>query len=246
MKEHLSAQEDHEIGLETLELFAHTDHFNRWLFGELAPYCKGHILEIGSGIGNISSLILERFDKVSLSDLRDDYCEMLRKRFDRNGNLEKIYTLDLAEKEIGKIFPELLNSFDTILTSNVIEHIKDDRLAIRNCHKLLKPGGRLIVLVPAHHLLYNSFDAMLGHYRRYTRNTLTGLMQNEGFSIAHTRYFNAIGVAGWWFSGTILRKKILPENQLALYEKLIPLIRLADTLTMHRLGLSVIAVGEKK
>jgi 2-polyprenyl-3-methyl-5-hydroxy-6-metoxy-1,4-benzoquinol methylase len=246
MKEHLFAQEDPEVGQETLEIFAHTDHFNRWMFGELAPFCKGHILEIGSGIGNISSLLLERFDEISLSDLRKNYCDILQEKFSRNEHLKYICQMDLGEREIEKKIPEWQNKFDTILASNVIEHIKDDHQAIRNCYKMLKKNGRIVILVPAYNQLYNPFDAMLGHYRRYTRNTLTDLLEKEGFSIVHTRYFNAIGIAGWWFSGVILKKKKLPENQLALYEKLVPVIRLADTLTLHRLGLSVISVGEKK
>jgi SAM-dependent methyltransferase len=246
MKEHLNVQEDPEAGQETLEIFSHTGNFNRWMFENLSPYCKGHVLEIGSGIGNISALLLEKFDRVSLSDIRADYCEQLGKRFDGAKNLDKIYRLDMGEAELEKVFPGLPGKFDSILTSNVVEHIKDDSLAIRNCHKLLKPGGRLIVLVPAHDFLYNSFDEMLGHYRRYTRKNLSALLEKEGFTLVDTRYFNAVGMAGWWFSGVVLGKKKLPGGQLALYNRLVPLIRLGDILTMQRLGLSIIAVGEKK
>src|ERR1700749_4813411 len=146
MKEHLNVQEDPEDGQETLEIFSHTGNFNRWMFENLSPYCKSHVLEIGSGIGNISALLLEKFDRVSLSDIRADYCELLGKRFYEAESLEEIYQLDMGEADLEKDFARLLGKFDSILTSNVVEHIKDDSLAIRNCHKLLKPGGRLIVL----------------------------------------------------------------------------------------------------
>jgi SAM-dependent methyltransferase len=246
MKEHAQVQEDPEAGQETLEIFSHTDRFNRWMFERLWPHCRGHVLEIGSGIGNMSALLLEQFETVSLSDIRADYCETLRARFDGNAGLDRVYRMDLGEPELEANFPELTGRFDSILTSNVVEHIKDDALAIRNCYRLLRPGGRLVVLVPAYDFLYNSFDELLGHYRRYTRKSLTGLLQHEGFTIIDSHYFNAVGIAGWWFSGVVLGKKKLPGGQLALYNKLVPLIRLGDVLTLHRIGLSIIAVGEKK
>ena len=58
MNKHVQVQEDPETGRETLEIFAHTERFNRWMFGHLSRWCKGHVLEIGSGIGNLSALML--------------------------------------------------------------------------------------------------------------------------------------------------------------------------------------------
>jgi len=244
MSEEQFATED-PAGQETLELFADTDLFNRWLFENLAPYCKDNILEIGSGIGNISKLLLERFQKVTLSDLRASYCQKLRDHFSTNQRLQQVIQLDLGDSEIGKSFPTLLNSFDTIIASNVVEHIGDDHLAVQNCSKLLKSKGRLVILVPAYQWLYNGFDSELGHYRRYNRKNLGRLLMDEGFELVHEKYFNAVGILGWWFSGSVLKKKILPKNQLNLYNKLIPMIRLADKVLLNKAGLSVIAVGEK-
>jgi 2-polyprenyl-3-methyl-5-hydroxy-6-metoxy-1,4-benzoquinol methylase len=233
-------------GLETLEIFADTDKFNSWLFETLVPYCKNNLLEIGSGIGNISELLLKHFSEVSLSDLRPEYCEMLRQKFGSNDHLKSINLIDLSEKDFAKKYALLQNAFDTIIASNVVEHIEDDHLAIRNCRSMLRKGGRLVVLVPAYKWLYNSFDKELGHFRRYNKKNLTKLFVDEGFDIVHSQYFNFAGVFGWWFSGSVLKKKILPKNQLVLYNKLTPLIRLADKLVMSRSGLSVIVAGEKK
>lgn len=246
MKEHVHVHEDPDAGQETLEIFSHTNRFNSWMFENLAPFCRGHVLEIGSGIGNMSALLLSTFETVSLSDIRADYCDILRERFADERRLAAVYQLDLGEPELEKRHPDLLGRFDSILTSNVVEHIKDDSLAISNCRKLLRPGGRLVVLVPAYGALYNSFDELLGHYRRYTRKSLSDLLQKEAFVILDTHYFNAAGIAGWWFSGVVLGKKKLPAGQLALYNQLVPLLRLGDILTMRRIGLSIIATGEKK
>ena len=233
-------------GLETLEIFAGTDKFNAWLFETLTRDCKSNILEIGSGIGNISSLLLQKFSQVTLSDLRSEYCERLLEKFHGNGHLKSVEQIDLSEIEFEKKYPRLQESYDSVIASNVIEHIEDDHLAIRNCGKMLKKNGRLAVLVPAYQALYNGFDKELGHYRRYNKKLLTQVFLDEGFEVVHRQYFNFAGIFGWWFSGTVLNKKILPKNQLVLYNKLTPLIKLADRVVMSRAGLSVIVVGEKK
>jgi 2-polyprenyl-3-methyl-5-hydroxy-6-metoxy-1,4-benzoquinol methylase len=235
-----------ETGLETLEIFAGLNKFNSWLFETIAPYCKDDLLEIGSGIGNISELLLQKFISVTLSDLRTEYCQILQKKFGSNNHLKNIYAIDLAENAFENKYASLQNGFDTIVASNIIEHIQDDRQAIKNSRSMLKKNGRLIVLVPAYNILYNGFDKELGHFHRYTKNSLSKLFNNEGFDVVHTQYFNFMAIFGWWFSGSVLKKKILPRNQLVLYNKLIPLIKLADRIMMNQIGLSVIAVGEKK
>jgi 2-polyprenyl-3-methyl-5-hydroxy-6-metoxy-1,4-benzoquinol methylase len=238
--------EEDVIGRETLDLFADARRFNQWMFSNLSPYCKDNILEIGSGIGNISEFLIEKYNKVSLSDLRDNYCGILEKRFSRESHLEKVYQLDLGEPNLHQSHLKLIGAFDTVIASNVVEHVENDRLAVSNCFEMLKPKGRLVVLVPAYESLYNGLDKDLGHFRRYNRRSISDLLRQEGFSIIHTRYFNAAGILGWWFSGTVQKKTTLQKNQLELYNKLIPFIRLIDRIVFNRMGLSVIAVGEKK
>jgi 2-polyprenyl-3-methyl-5-hydroxy-6-metoxy-1,4-benzoquinol methylase len=240
----VSMKED-TIGKETLDLFAETHRFNQWMFSNLSPFCQDNILEIGSGIGNISKLLLENFSKVYLSDLREEYCEILRIKFSADAHLQQVYPLDLGEADLIHTQGELIGRFDSVIASNVVEHVEDEHLAIRNCFDMLKPKGRLVVLVPAYGFLYNGLDRELGHFRRYNRKGMTRLLQAERFSVLHTRYFNAAGILGWWFSGSVQKKTLLPKNQLDLYNKLIPLIRLFDKIVFNQMGLSLIAVGEK-
>jgi SAM-dependent methyltransferase len=240
---HLPAEDI--AGKETLDLFADAKLFNEWLFSSLSPFCRDNILEIGSGIGSISTLILEKYSKVCLSDLKEEYCEILRKKFAQHPNLINVYQLDLEEPDLQQSFPGLISQFDSIIASNVVEHVKDDSLAIRNCYDMLKPKGRLIVLVPAYEALYNNLDRDLGHFRRYRKNELTKLFRTGGFSVLHSQYFNAAGIPGWWFTGTILKKNILPKNQLGLFNKLVNIFQLLDKLIFNQVGLSLIVVGEK-
>jgi SAM-dependent methyltransferase len=231
-------------GLATLELFSHAPLFNRWLFETIRPFCKGSLLEIGSGIGNISVSLLNLGIPVTLSDLRDEYCDVLRSRFRGMPDLEGIGRIDLAVENFEEQYPEFLNRFDSIVALNVVEHIRKDSLAIGNCKKMLKPGGQLIVLVPAYRFLFNNFDRELGHFKRYNKKSLRKLLESGGLVPGHTQYFNFAGIAGWWLTGSVLKKKSIPGVQLNIYNRLVPILRLADTLTNHRVGLSVIAIAK--
>lgn len=239
-------QTDDPAGLGTLELFSHADSFNRWMFEIVAPYCKGSILEIGSGIGNISGLLLEQGGQITLSDLRPGYCTHLRQQFHNKANLEGVYQLDLLSQDPDKDYPSLVGKFDAVIALNVIEHIGDDGLAVRNCKKLLKPGGCFIILVPAFQALYNGLDKELGHFRRYSRKGLTDLLLQEGLKISDVRYFNCAGILGWWIAGSLLGKRAITSGQLSLYTFFLPAFRLLDKLTSRLTGLSVVAISEKQ
>jgi SAM-dependent methyltransferase len=234
-----------EVGLRTLQYLSETRELNRWMFETISPYCTGRILEIGSGIGNISSEFVSNGEPLILSEFDTNYCRKLHNKFDREPLIKGIYQLDLVHPEFENIYCDLLNSFDTVFALNVIEHIANDKRAIANARSLLSRGGRLIILVPAYKALYNGIDRGLEHYRRYTRKSLKSLL-SDGFNIQHTQYFNLAGILGWFVTGTIFRKQNLTEGPLSLYNKLVPLFRIADTLTLHRVGLSVIGVGQIK
>ncbi|MEI9942601.1 MAG: methyltransferase domain-containing protein [Chitinophagaceae bacterium] len=232
-------------GLKTLETFAGATSFNQWLFDSVAVYCQGNILETGSGIGNISRLLLQKFDAVTLSDFSINYCQLLEKEFQNYRNLKGIIHIDLSVIDFEKKYQHLLGKFDTVIALNVIEHINDDNLAIGNCKKLIKENGRVIILVPAFLFLHNSLDKELGHYKRYTKKKLRELLEQEKLKVIHSKYFNTAGMVGWWLTGSVLKKKIISKGLLRFYNKLVPLFRLMDKVTNRFAGLSVIAVAVK-
>lgn len=233
-------------GAQTLEVIEKADKFNRYMYQTIKPFCKGDILEIGSGIGNISQFFLQDSASIMLSDIREVYCQNLEKKFSGYKNLLDIKIIDLIDPDFDNRFRDLLNTFDSIFALNVIEHIAEDELAIRNCYKLLRKGGRLIILVPAYQQLYNGFDVALEHYRRYTVKTLSPLFTNNNFEIVHKQYFNTMGILGWFVSGKLQKNQTIPEGQMSLYNKMVPVFRLIDKVTFNKVGLSVIVVGEKK
>lgn len=241
----MTALAEDPIGKETLESFSKTKRFNKWQYESVSKFLKGDILEIGSGIGNISTLLLANNNSVTLSDLRNCYCDTLRNKFKSEPNLKSIIRIDLSEPDFDKKYSHLLDSFDTIVALNVIEHIENDGGAIENCKKLLRSDGQIVIQVPAFQWLYNSLDKGLGHYKRYTQRTLNNLVSTHKMKLQASRYFNFAGIPGWWFSGSLLKRKIIPRNQTVLFDKLVPLFRFADVLTLNRIGLSVITVAKK-
>ncbi|HUP27381.1 MAG TPA: class I SAM-dependent methyltransferase [Chloroflexia bacterium] len=85
-------------------------------------------------------------------------------------------------------FPD--QEFDIITALDVIEHLDDDLLALSELKRVLKPGGFLIVSVPAYEALWTYWDDILGHRRRYTTNRMRGVVRRAGFRVRKTSYSN--------------------------------------------------------
>lgn len=239
-----SFKEIDQEGSETLSIIANADKLNAWFYQTINPFCSGKILEVGSGIGNISQFFIQNKKEITLSDLRANYLETLTKRFP-DFNQNNFFLLDLVDPDFDEKHTDKFNLYDSIFAMNVVEHILDDQQAIKNCYKLLKKGGHLIILVPAYQSLYNRFDTELEHYRRYNQNSLNNLFHNADFKIVHEQYFNAAGIGGWYVSGRLLKNKLIPEGQMKLYNSLVPIFKIIDKILFNKIGLSVISVGKK-
>lgn len=233
-------------GMQTLEAIAGADAFNEWMYRTTSARLEGRILEVGSGIGNISEFFLRDKRRIFLTDIRDNYCNYLKAQFGQSPSLEGVMNLDLVHPDFDREYASYLESFDGLFALNVVEHIENDRLAIANCKKLLKKGGRLVILVPAYQALYNQFDEALEHYRRYNKQRLSQLFIDNDLEITRARYFNFAGIAGWFVSGSILRKKVIPGGQMKLYNLLVPIFKIVDKVIFNQAGLSVIVEGVKK
>jgi 2-polyprenyl-3-methyl-5-hydroxy-6-metoxy-1,4-benzoquinol methylase len=231
------------VGLKTLEHFSGTRQFNRWMYDQIAPFCKGRILEIGSGIGNLSDFLLSDHDEVTLSDIKPAYCRRLEETFGSRHSLRGVYPIDLAVQDIEEVYPQLMGTFDTVIALNVVEHIGNHELAIRNTRKLLKEGGMAVILVPAYEGLYNPQDEALGHFRRYSRKSLSGLLSGQHLEVVHTQYFNAAAIPGWWILGSLFRMKEIKSGLLNIYDRMVPMLKVIDQLCGRKVGLSVIAVA---
>lgn len=234
-----------KYGTDTLEVISEAGNFNRWMYDTIKSRCTGRILEIGSGIGNISEFFVHDGANITLSDFDSNYFPRLKEKFGKHPNLQGIYHIDFSDKNLGRKYPDLLGKFDTVFALNVVEHIADHEQALRNACDLLRTGGKVVILVPAFQCIYNGFDEQLGHYRRYTAKALTELLESTGFQVRHSQYFNFIGILGWFVSGNILRKRIIPGGQMRFYNALVPFWKVIDFFTSRLAGISVIQTGVK-
>lgn len=234
--------ENDNIGKETLNIFAHTNNFNSWMYETISSHCSGRILEIGSGIGNISQYLLKSNSNVVLSDIRTDYLIHLRNRFPTAKRIVKL-NLEIIDFSSEAVLD--LGQFDTIVALNVIEHIEHDDLAISNCYKLLKPGGKIIILVPAYQIIYNKIDQELAHYKRYSSHSIQKLLIEKHFLVVESKYFNFVGLIGWIFFGIISKQRKLPKRPVGIFEAFVPLFKIIDFLLLNKMGLSVITIAKK-
>lgn len=237
--------QDDLTGEATLDVIAQAHRFNRWMYSTIKPFCRGRIFEIGSGTGNISRFFIEDQQQIMLSDFRETYCKNLSTRFGNSPGVLGIEVLDLIDPGFDTRFSGHLGKYETVFALNVLEHISDDVQALNNCYKLLARGGQVVILVPSYRKLFNGFDRELGHHRRYTKSSLSRVFARTGFKVVHKQYFNFLGIFGWYLSGNILKKKIIPGKQMSLYNSLIPVIKIFDKIVLKRIGLSTIMVGRK-
>jgi len=211
----------------------------QWLYDIIAPALGRSILEVGSGVGVVSKFLVARGVPVVLSDHQPVFLRSLRARFGETPHVA-YQLLDLASPryDLGG------RAVDTIVCINVLEHLEDDRHVLREFHRLLPPGGRVILQVPNYPALFGSLDEAYGHFRRYSRRLLAERLGETGFRLLWMRHFNPLGIPGWIVSARLLRTRQLDATALRLYNAIVPLARRLDFLSRFG-GLALIACAEK-
>ena len=229
------------VGHKTLRRISGMQRTTRWMYEVLRPHIGQRVIEAGSGSGNLTRHLLDR-ERLLCLDSDPAHVRTLQERYRNRENLS-VQQCDISDSQLLGFAPE---GWDTIVCLNVLEHVRDDDRTLRNFYKVLRPGGRLVLLVPAIPYLYSSLDEALDHYRRYTRAQLVERVGQAGFRVVESRYLNIFGIPGWFLSGKILKRRILPSTLLGVFNALVPAFRLIERLTGPPLGLSVIAIGEKQ
>lgn len=227
-------------GGRTLEVFAGTPRINAWMYGHFAAHVRGAALEVGSGIGNLSTHLLEDADRAVLTDVDAAHLRVLDETF---GHRAEVTRFDLGEAP-----PEAVRRhapFDVVLAVNVIEHVADDHRAVAHLRGLLRPGGHLLAYVPACPWAFGTLDEALGHHRRYTPASFRALLSEAGLVLdAGPRYVNVLGLPGWWLNGRLLRRRTLDPRQVRLFERLVPLLGL-ERRWSPPVGLGVVAIARR-
>jgi glycosyltransferase involved in cell wall biosynthesis len=228
-----------EYGSHILHSLERAQRFNRWMAESIVPHVGARVLEIGAGIGNITSWLLPR-DLYVASDINPQYLHYLR-----NFSLGKPYLeVDRIDLEDPACFTRWQGRFDTVVCLNVLEHVRDPLISLRNIASALETGGRLLLYVPQGQHLYSSLDEVLGHRCRYSREALVEELGTTGFEIESFHDFNHFAIPGWWLNGKLLKRRHFSRVQLKIFNMLVPVIRRLDPLVPGR-GLGLIVVARK-
>lgn len=227
------------VGAE-LSLFAQATNWKKYLNGQLRPFVRGHVLEVGAGIGaTTSALWTTAASQWTALEPDSELADQARVRF-HDGGLDRVVVRDgtLAALDAGDMF-------DAILYIDVLEHIEEDAAQLRDASRHLRPGGHLIVLSPAHQWLFSPFDAAIGHLRRYNSTGLLSL-QPAGLALTRLRYLDAVGMTASLGNRMFLRRSMPSATQIAFWDRLlVPLSRLVDPLCAYRIGKSILAVWQR-
>lgn len=223
-----------ENSLHGLEQATDLKRYNRWLVSNFENYFGKKILEVGSGLGALSRLLPSKAI-VILSDIYPPYLAKLKKTF-----TDPVMDLDI-EKEAPE---KLLGKLDTIFSSNVFEHLKDDKKAFKNCFNLLESDGRLLLFVPARPEIYGRLDKDMGHYRRYVKSELISKAKGAGFEVLDCHYSNLLGYFLWWGRG-LLTSKSKDTSFAKIYDRFIVPLLFFEKYIHPPFGQSLILIAQK-
>lgn len=208
---------------EVLEDLRGARHYRRWLVRLADPYLGDAPVEIGSGIGDYAAELAVGRSSFTATEPDPQRCAALAARF-ADDPVVTVRQLGLPVTESG--------AHTGLVMFNVLEHIADDVAALRSAAGLVRPGGAVVVYVPAFPFAMSRFDRLIGHHRRYTRRTLRETVTAAGLDIARLHYVNSVGLLSWfllmrcarriprdgpalrWYDATVIRAVAAVESGL--------------------------------
>jgi glycosyltransferase involved in cell wall biosynthesis len=219
-----------------LHRLSEVPRFTRWLADTLKPFVGKRVLEVGSGLGSLTSLLLPR-EHYTVTDVDPLHLRHLGNRYGRNPRV-RVRKLDLAA---GADFETERGCYDTVVCREVLEHVPDDAAGLRNMYAALEPGGRAVVVVPQGERLVGEMDAALGRIRRYTRAELVEKAKTAGFQIEQLSDFNRSAAPAAYTNAVLLKRRRWGRWQLGMFDRLVGLFRRVDGLLPWQ-GTSLIAI----
>ena len=225
-----------------LDVFAHARNWKRYWSSIIRPFIRGDVLEAGAGVGSNTSLLLIEDAVRSWTCLEPDPDLALRLKASLEQNAKTVgCKVVVGTTRIFTRAPQ----FDSIIYIDVLEHIQDDKQELESAADLLRKGGSLIVLSPAHQWLYTPFDEAIGHFRRYTRNTLRQCAP-ANCKLQQLRYLDSCGMLASLGNRVLLRQSQPSLEQIRFWDKyLVPFSTILDRVFRFRLGKSALAIWQK-
>ena len=225
---------------EELDALAGATNYYRWIVRRFAPYLGGRVVEAGAGIGTFAGHLRQAAPdaRLTLVEPAENNYPHLQARFaaDPRARTVRGYLEDAGEP--GRA--------DAVVAVNVMEHVRDDAAFLAAAYRLLAPGGHVLLFVPALPALYGTLDEAFEHFRRYTRAELDARLRGAGFRPVRVAYTNLPGVAAWWLTGRVLRRRTVSARDARIYDRwVIPWVSALERVWTPPLGQSLIAVARK-
>jgi SAM-dependent methyltransferase len=229
-----------------LEVMSDAENYVGWIFADLIrPHLGRRVLEIGSGIGTFSSRIanLPSVERLTCVEIDPGVAKAASQALATAQDQKPVE--HIVGDYLGAALPK--DHYDSALLINVLEHVQDDRAAVRKARSELRMDGSLVIFVPAFELLMSGLDRRLGHYRRYTTGSLRKLLEGAGFTVTELRYYNLTGFLGWLWRFRILGRTEQSPHLVRFFDRVIlPVqLRLERALPLP-VGQSVYAVAKKR
>lgn len=228
-----------EYGSEMVGNLLALPQLHRWVAALVRPYVGSRVLELGAGVAGLSGKLLPR-DRYTVADTNPHSLAYLRNFCEGKPYLE-VCRLDA---QVEDDFRQLHGQYDTVLALNLLARVHDDRAALRNLGLALAPGGRAIVAVPHGPQLFSHLDELVGHRRRYTRETLREALEAVGFEVEELFDYNRFAAAAWWFNGRLLPARGFGKPLLKAANVTMPLWRRVEPI-LPWAGASLIAVARR-
>ncbi|SDT74096.1 class I SAM-dependent methyltransferase [Actinoplanes derwentensis] len=227
---------DQRIQSEVLEGLATAVNHRRW-FVELAlPYLGDNPIEIGSGLGDYAIEWAEHLPKFTATEADPDRLVLLKERMDEYSNItvrQMLLPADDANSE-----------YSAAVSYNVLEHIEDHVGALRSMKELVRPGGKVIIIVPAFMFAMSQVDIATGHIRRYTKKTLGAAFTEAGLEIEKLHYANALGLLGYYTATSIFKLAPKEGPMVKIYDSVVlPVTKTAEKVFRPPFGQSVFCVA---
>jgi len=229
------------IGSE-LDLFEEARRWKQYLSNILKPYIYGHVLEVGAGKGSTTSFLLNNKVK-SWCCLEPDpkLCEEIEYKIEVGALPSKCNAFCGLISDIPAE-----KYFDVIIYIDVLEHIANDKAEVVLAGLHVQKEGNLIILAPAHNVLYSPFDKAIGHFRRYNRSSLSDL-KPEGFTRHACRYLDSVGLLASLSNKLVFSSAMPTLNQVLFWDRcLVPVSIILDRLLNYKLGKSLVSVWSNK
>jgi 2-polyprenyl-3-methyl-5-hydroxy-6-metoxy-1,4-benzoquinol methylase len=232
----VNAEADHTANIDVAE--DNAPNYLEWIAARCRPHLGQRVLEVGAGTGSITARFADGRQVLAVE--RDDWCiKELERRFAGSPNVT------VRRADLSALADEGLR-FDSVVMLNVLEHIEDDVAALESLRRLLAPGGRIVLYVPALNGLYGAFDRKVGHYRRYAPWRMRQVFAAAGLEQVDMRYMNILSVPAWWiFSRGNLERS--SAGRLSLWDRTgIPLGRRMESLIRVPFGLNLFCVARTR